>query len=166
MKSQRHSRCGWWLSVLAAGAVCAGDGIGGDFGFRLGDKYEPANALRRDVGEDGNVSYLAKQLIKHGFFDEVYVEVTPLTNRIYRISARGAALNPEVCAAQQQRMRKNLEAAHADAGYYALDDGDMFYNKSRLATLGCTGDERSVTLTLEYLDEHLEAIAEREARTE
>lgn len=160
------ARCVGAMLLLIAAAVCAGDGIGGDFGFRLGDSYETGDALRRDVGEDGSVSYLARELFKHGFFEEVYVEITPVTHRIYRITARGPALVPEQCAAQQQRMRKHLEASHAGAGYYALDDGDMFYSGPRLATLECVGEERSVVMTLDYLDEDLEAMAAREARAE
>lgn len=143
--------------------------IEGAFGKKLGDVFEPTSAIGTSKLKDGVLMY--EFATTNGFrsFKHYYVMITPTTHKIYKIRGTGGVESTSVGRKEQSIMMGVLREKYGSefriGPLDSMGDVKRISQGSRhiVTTLVSLSD---VTLNIEYYDEDLEKVAEKEKLAE
>jgi hypothetical protein len=141
-----------FLFCIFSTSVQAGD-IDGIAGYALGDVLDKKHVLREKV-DAGMTVYRVKPIAPDPQIDLLTVRTTD-TLRIHRISAYTTVLTDKACQHRMTQLRIETEKQFPELGYYAMADGDLFYQDDRTYTLDCVKTEDGIRLRREYSDDKL-----------
>jgi hypothetical protein len=136
--------------ALYAASTYASD-ISGIGNYQLGDLLNEANIEKISQDQDGtNVYHMqAPRQV------ELLTLRVNAKKQIYRISGYSPLLSDTGCIQALSELRSQIEKTSPQLGYYALDQGEMFYQGNRIYTLECVNHSGGVRLLRDYLDETL-----------
>ena len=153
------------VSIFGApSARAALNPISGDFGLQLGGVFQPEPTAQGPAFE-GFPLYPFHPAKAHPDFKDYFVQVTPVSHKIFRIRAVGPAASPEACGHRQGRL---LDALKEKLGSPKMETVEAPDFTIKILTVG----DRSVTvkcsflgggsLELQYTDSKLKDLAEAE----
>ena len=162
---------------LSIGNAIAGETIQGAFGWEFGQVIQPNKAIATKqvsqlpqlVGLRVRTLYQFAAPVTNRLFHTYFVEITPRTHRVYRITGIGDPLN----AAQQDDLKKSLQDKYARGGPtnspHTIDQGKRYIDisnsgmaKSRLPLPGAPEDSLTST-EIRCTDEDLAKLAAKES---
>lgn len=139
------------LSNVSASA----ERVNGDFGLQLGIPVDQGSLVALAAeGADAHQFSIQPPAPRAPFVD--YVVTLSAQQRVATIRARSAPMEKTACYRAYRDASKQLRARHPDSGYYALDDGDMYYDGSRQVVVACDIDGDMGRLVVEYTEQPAE----------
>lgn len=159
------------LALLAGGVsrAWAEAPIVGAFGAKLGDQFDPKQAIAKLPLPGGGLMYEFTPDKESTIFKKFYVLIAPRTNKIYSVWAVGQA-GPSVKVKSDQAellellKKKYGESKKEGAFLYPLPDLIRYDQGSRSLIVKVHDRGGSYSLDITYLDAKLEKEAERERR--
>ena len=153
------------LSFVFVGSVNAAEKIVGAFGIKLGQQFNPDNAIGMAKLTDGTPMYQFNPKKKFRLFKRYYVLITPKTHKVYGIWGISNMENLDTCKAEQKVLMAILEKKYGKAKkeglMSALMDAKMIDQGNRYVLTKCSGIV-DVTLEIRYYDMKLKNLAEKE----
>ncbi len=135
------------------------------FGLKLGDVFEPSQAIGTSSLTDGTPMYRFLPTKKFRSFEDYYVMITPKTHRICSIWGIGPVENTGKCEKEQAVIIELL------AKKYGQPEGEGFFDSiygakridhgNRDITVKCSGFVDS-SIEIRYTDRELKELAENE----
>lgn len=174
MHGRSIGKLGVFALLLAAACLLAPpasgeEKIGGAFGVRFGDRFEPDVAAETaSLNEDIPLYQFAPEETLP-YFTKYYVEITPTTHMVYSIWGYGPEKGHEVCRNEQAELMDTLEGRYGAARkrfFFAPPENTRRIDqRERDVIVRCTGHNDS-RLLVRYTDRRLQkkADAERGAR--
>jgi len=151
------------LSVSAP--VNAEEKITGAFGIKLGQTFNPQDAIGKSSLTDGTPMYQFSPKKKFRSFSTYYVLITPKTHKVYAIWGIGAMENDPSCKKEQALvmaiLQKKYGKVEKDQLFSSLYDIKQIDQGNRYVLTKCSGFG-DVTLDIRYKDRKLEEQAEKE----
>lgn len=154
------------LMVFAAAlSSVAAEKIEGAFGKKLGDAFDPAEAIGQSKLTDGTPMYQFSPTNAFRSFSKYYVLVTPTSHRIFCIWASGSVESTEIAKKEQAVIMELLQTKYGgkekEGVFENLSDVKRIDQGKRDITSKISGFT-DITIDLRYYDRTLEKVAERE----
>jgi hypothetical protein len=137
-------------------AVVLAIDIQGIAGYRLGEILDKTLVLTEAKEDGGAVVYRVKMLASEPLVELLTVRITT-QQQIHRISAYSPVLTEKDCQTRMTELRIQTEKQFPKLGYYAMADGELFYQDDRTYTLDCARLDGAIRLRQEYSDDKLAA---------
>lgn len=144
------------LFLYIAGANAQAGGIQGIGGYTLGEALDEKLVLKETKTSDGVTLYRVKPIAASPQVDLITLRITR-KRQIHRISADSPVLTETDCQTRMSRLRVQTEKQSPELGYYAMADGELFYQDDRTYTLDCVKTDSGIRLRQEYSDDKLAA---------
>jgi hypothetical protein len=145
-------------------ATAAENPISGDFGMQLGDVFKPGESPPGPVFE-GFPLYPFQPGKENPAFKEYFVQMTPVSHRIFRIRATGPAENPAACSREQDRLLDALKDKLKASKMETVEAPDFTIKvltvENRSVTVKCSALGGS-SLEIQFTDNDLKSLAETE----
>jgi predicted RNA-binding Zn-ribbon protein involved in translation (DUF1610 family) len=139
--------------------------IEGAFGKKLGDLFDPTQAIGTSKLTDGTPMYEFATTTGFRSFERYYVMVTPTTHRIYSIWGIGSVENTSAGQKEQavvmELLRQKYGAAEKDGLFDSMGDIKRITQGDRHVITKITGFT-DVNIEIRYYDRELEKLAEKE----
>jgi len=141
------------LAAFSAGIYA--EPVSGDFGLQLGATVERQSIIGPVTEPHGASLYAIRPPAPQPHYVEYFVGLSS-QQRIGLIRARSAPMATTACYRTYRATSKQLQERHPHSGYYALDDGDMYYDGTRQVVVACEVDGNSGRVVVEYVDETID----------
>lgn len=155
-------------------SLAGGGKVEGGFGIKLGQEIREENLpeglnMERVDDNDGEVIYSFVPEHPYGPLTEYLVFVTPLSDRVYQIQARGHFKKRENCVQELNALEKVLTGKYGKKNHDAsvrFTDLDIinFGDRKRKIIVKCSGFFTKHKLQLLYVDKGLMKTAKKEAK--
>lgn len=148
-----------------ASSAEAEDKITGAFGIKLGQVFDPSDAIGKGSLTDGTPMYKFTPKKKFRSFSNYYVLITPKTHKVYAIWGIGNMENDPSCKKEQALvmaiLQKKYGKVEKDQLFSSLYDIKQINQGNRYVLTKCSGFS-DVSLDIRYKDKKLETLAENE----
>jgi hypothetical protein len=145
-------------------ARAAENHISGDFGMQLGEVFKPGESPPGPVFE-GFPLYPFQPAKENPALREYFVQMTPVSHRIFRIRATGPAANPAACSRQQDQLLEALKDNLKTPKMETVEAPDftikVLTEGTRNVTVKCSALSGG-SLEIQYTDNELKDMAETE----
>jgi len=139
--------------------------IEGAFGIKLGEVFDPANAVGKGALTDGTPMYQFSPAKPFRSFKSYYILITPKTNRVYSIWGIGEFENTPTAQKEQDLVLEILKQKYGDRKKEGLmdrlSDLKQIVQGDRSVVVKING-VIDVTMDIRYYDEPLRKLAEKE----
>lgn len=155
------------LTIVTAMSATAAEKIQGAFGIKLGDVFDPTGKNALEIGPVVGYRFFPTNAFRS--FTNYYVEITPISHRIWRISACGYPPEGRSCAEEKQLIFHILKAKYAARDLY-LGDEDMRVTIGSISTgdrtvrVACVEKYEGGAISIAYDDMAILALCEKERR--
>ena len=151
-------------TIIVAAIYAFADPISGGFGIKLGDTFDPKQAVKVTKTTSGEPLYGVRPPKKVKYFDQYYVMITPKSHKIREIWGIGRYAKREECMKDFETLSILLSKKYGELKKPAIISMDEILSTSdgdRSVSIRCSG-MMSYHLYLKYISEKLNDLAAQE----
>jgi hypothetical protein len=149
------------LLVLISGLFA--QSITGAFGFKLGGKFNPKNAIGTSETTSGITMYQINPIKKVKFFSSYYVIITPTSKKIRTIWGIGQYPNNDECLNDLDVLKIILQKKYGKPeSPISMNKTYIFTHGNRGINIKCINNYDNADLYIQYIDLNLDKLAVKE----